>query len=131
MAGKVTGRIHYPKTYEECFEIIYGKVSPYSRIVAVRNDGFKGELMTDLQRLLFCRAAYWKIAGKQMGLDGPWEPDWTDLNQDKFVLVFEGNSPIKYRYTIQHKILAFPTQEMLDAFCTWFADLIESCKECL
>lgn len=33
--------------------------------------------MQDLQTLLICRNAYWKMAGEQMGFGKSWEPNWT------------------------------------------------------
>ena len=36
--------------------------------------------------LLVCRDAYWKIAGEQIGLDKPWEPDWRNINEDKYCI---------------------------------------------
>ena len=79
---------------------------------------------------MICKLVYWKIAGEQMGLDGPWEPNWT---------TFEGMPAIfRFRYNIvcdsiknQHCLLVFPTEEMRDAFYTNFKELIEQCKELL
>lgn len=87
-------------------------------------------LLYNLQELLICRDAYWKIAGEQMKLGKPWEPDfgnevlyciynyWGEIIKDKTTLVI-------------NKILIFPTEEMRDAFWENFYDLIEVCKELL
>ena len=45
----------YPKTYEECLEIMGVKISD------CYIQGYKAPLFEDLQQLLICRDAYWKI----------------------------------------------------------------------
>ena len=115
----------YPKTYEECAKVLLERAS-------VRNDiGYKGDLLIALQRLLVCRDAYWKIAGEQMGLGKPWEPDWLNTEQDKFVLYTHNNVICLNRFVLGHNVLAFPTAEMRDAFLENFKDLVELCKELL
>lgn len=115
----------YPKTYEECAKVLLERAS-------VRNDiGYKGDLLIALQQLLVCRDAYWKIAGEQMDLGKPWEPDWLNTEQDKFVLYTRNNVICLNRFVLGHKVLAFPTAEMRDAFLENFKDLIELCKELL
>lgn len=114
----------YPKTYEECAKVLLERAS-------IRNDiGYKGDLIITLQKLLVCRDAYWKIAGEQMGLGKPWEPDWNH-NSEKYVIY-----PYQYLYSMdkeryRNTILAFPTREMQEAFLENFKDLIEACKELL
>lgn len=114
----------YPKTYEECAQILLERAS-------VRNDiGYKGDLLIALQRLLVCRDAYWKIAGEEMGLGKPWEPVWTK-DTEKYVIY-----PYKYLYSIdvendRNTLLAFPTREMRDVFLENFKELIELVKELL
>ena len=82
-------------------------------------------------KLRICRNAYWKIAGEQIGLGKPWEPDWKH-GKDKFycICTTEGEIVLGEWY-IDNKILAFPTIEMRDAFYENFKDLIEECKELL
>ena len=117
----------YPKTYEECCNILG---------IEDRENGYCGyeyELLGKFQKLFICRNAYWKIAGEQMGLGTPWSPDW-------------GENDGGYRYCIRNRsnkivlsnewlgenyILSFPTEEMRDAFYDNFKDLIEQCKELL
>jgi hypothetical protein len=106
----------YPKTYDECAQILLERAS-------VRNDiGYKGDLLIALQRLLVCRDAYWKIAG-----------DWKfDFENPCYYLCNEFGSIQKYEGTIDYSaILTFPTKEMRDAFYENFKDLIELCKELL
>lgn len=106
----------YPKTYEECCNVL-GHVT----IDDVR--GYKDLLLDNLQMLLICRDAYWKIAGK-------WTPDWL-YDDAKYVLMF--NSCEICKDVVKHTsyVLAFPTEEMRDAFYENFKELIEECKELL
>ena len=116
----------YPKTYVECCEVIANS-KPYAM-----NEHYTdvNKLLQTLQTLFICRNAYWKIAGEEMGLGKPWEPNWT---------TFEGMPAIfRFRYNIvcdsiknQHCLLVFPTEEMRDTFYKNFKDLIEECKELL
>ena len=114
----------YPKTYEECYKIMGVKLSD------CYIQGYKSPLLEDLQELLICRDAYWKIAGEEMGLGKSWEPDWNH-NTKKYVIY-----PYQYLYSIdienyRNTILAFPTEEMRDTFYENFKELIEQCKELL
>lgn len=114
----------YPKTYVECAKYLecFG---------AAHIDGYKCELLEKLQELIICRDTYWKIAGEQMGLGKPWEPDWLNTEQDKFVLYTHDNVICLNRFVLGHNVLAFPTAEMRDAFLENFKALIELCKELL
>ena len=111
----------YPKSWEESMVYLNDK-GPLCN--------YKQKLILDFQNLLICRDAYWKMAGEQMRLEKPWEPNWT---------TFEGMSAIfRFRYNIvcdfvkdQHCLLVFPTEEMRDAFYDNFKDLIERCKDLL
>lgn len=114
----------YPTTYEECANILLERAS-------VRNDlGYKGDLLVALQKLLVCRDAYWKIAGEEMGLGKPWEPDWSDFTP-KYTIVFIENDAKKVHAITASYILAFPIYEMREDFFENFKELIESCKELL
>jgi hypothetical protein len=116
---------HYPKTYEECCKILDWNHRDYDRV------GYNSELLCKLQVLLLCRDAYWKIAGEQMGLGKPWEPDWTDNYQKKFTIsYYQGEINLTTGPNV-HRVLAFPTTEMQDVFYKNFKNLIEKCKELL
>lgn len=120
---KVNKKPKYPKTYVESCKILgidtqFGK-RPHIDI-----------LYDKFQELLICRNAYWKIAGEQMGLGRPWEPDWNELTMKYTIVVIE-NKLVKYYALTQNYILAFPTEEMRDAFYEDFKDWIEQCKELL
>ena len=117
----------YPKTYEECCKVMNYCCNPLS----VKTT-HKEELIRRFQFLLLYRDAYWKIAGEDMGLGKPWEPNLLNDNQDKFVLANWDNNIDKHDYsTNKNYILTFPTEEMRDAFYENFKEEIEMCKELL
>jgi hypothetical protein len=117
----------YPKTYEECLSVLgYDDRETY----CICHTGANERLFESLYRLKVCRDAYWKIAGEQMGLDKPWEPDFTDTKEMYYIFykgyIEKGNQ----RHPDNH-ILIFPTAEMRDAFFENFKDSIKECKELL
>ena len=121
----------YQKTYEECYDIL-GLLKPSDDSSNIY--GYKTPLLSKFQKLLICRDAYWKIAGEEMGLDKPWEPDWCDYNPNakfKYIITTIGDDVVKDTSNLRNYILAFPTEEMRDAFYENFKDLIEQCKELL
>ncbi len=118
-------RKQYPKTYEECCKIKQSDPNFYIDTHLYSNQ------LGSLYKLLICRDAYWKIAGKQMGLGKPWEPDWTKPSEMKYCIVNSEGNITKWVQKTTNKILAFPTEEMRDAFYENFKDLIEECKEFL
>lgn len=115
----------YPKTYEECCKVL-GHNSVFND-----NRGYKWELLCNLQKLLICRDAYWKIAGEQVGLGKSWEPDFDNENEYKYGLFRLRNIIYKDATCINPTLLIFPTAEMRDAFKENFNDDIELCKEFL
>jgi hypothetical protein len=131
----------YPKTYKECCDVL--SIAPYYNLryhtyercynefaTANKLCSLQGKLNI-LGKLLICRDAYWKIAGKQMGLGKPWEPDWLDTNTQKYCIYYVGNEIKKQPKLEVHHFLAFPTAELRNAFYEYFKDLIEECKELL
>ncbi len=119
----------YPKTYEECCKVLDWNHRDYDRV------GYKSELLCKLQVLLLCRDAYWKIAGEEMGLGKPWEPDY-DSGVNKFGIiclngVVQESNPTTNWERHLNKVLDFPTEEMRDAFYENFKELIEQCKALL
>ena len=132
----------YPKTYEECCKVFglnhylgisWNSYDVYSGAIDSLSEQIEdiAKKLEVLSKLLLCRAAYWKIAGEEMGLGKSWEPDWTNYNDYKFVIgVFE-NEIIKCYNTLAQYVLAFPTEEMRDAFFDNFKEEIEKCKELL
>ena len=94
---------------------------------------YKEELIHKFHKLLICRDAYWKMAGEEMGLGKPWEPDWTNEEwPDMAYISYDGKSVDKENgFPCCNMILIFPTEEMRDAFYENFKELIEECKELL
>ena len=119
----------YPKTYKECCDVL--------GLNTMDNDaqGYKWELIIRFQELLIARDAYWKIAGEEMGLGKPWEPDY-DSGVNKYGIicmngVVQESNPTTNWERHLNKVLDFPTEEMRDAFYENFKELIEECKELL
>jgi hypothetical protein len=114
----------YPKTYEEC----YDEGNTELHFIYVDKD--ERDLYESFIQLIRCRNAYWKIAGEQMGLGKPWEPD---LENEELYCIQNYNKQITISRTNTafNKILIFPTEEMRDVFFKNFKDLIEQCKEFL
>ena len=127
----------YPTTYEECCEIL--NICPNGDIVYAGNWFYGGEYLEkhlerirNFQRLLVCRDAYWKIAGKELGLGKPWESPLPSLFETVYCIRRKNNKIIKGAYRGgKSEILEFPTEEMRDTFYDNFEDLIEQCKELL
>lgn len=117
----------YPKTYAEYSQII-NKVAKTTNEL---NIAYKPDLIYDFQKLLICRDAYWKIAGKEMGLSKPWEIPTNELVYYIYY-DFKNNMISKLSGILyQNDILVFPTKEMRDAFFENFKDLIQGCEEFL
>lgn len=116
----------YPDNYEECVRIAKN-IHGYD--INIDAPAYR-ELLESFVKLLICRDAYWKIAGEEMGLGKPWEPDWNDSTL-KYTIVVIGNDLVKHYTFAQNFILAFPMEEMRDTFYENFKGLIERCKELL
>lgn len=111
----IFGMDSYPETCEECSDILNTCTTSLSRV------GYKGDLMGNFQRLLICRDAYWKLA------EG-WDPNWEE-DDDKYCIGISGDTIQTYKTKHAHKLLAFPTEEMCDAFKDNFSELIDKCRE--
>ena len=109
----------YPTTYEEC--LVMTSYDKEERIL---------HLLEKFKQLFICRDAYWKIAGEKLELGKPWKPDW-DSGKLVYCISVSGNTIGKGKWYTDNKILAFPTEEMRDAFYENFKELIEQCKELL
>ena len=133
----------YPKTYKECcdallippyYNLRYHTYEPnYDEYATSKTLLSLEDKLNTLGKLFICRNAYWKIAGEQMGLGKPWEPDWlSGRNEEKYCIATQNNE-IWHNFSEYggNEILAFPTIEMRDVFYENFKELIESCKELL
>lgn len=110
----------YPKTYDKCCRVL-GISDGEFMFAGLSDDEYN--LFDNFVMLKRCRDAYWKIAGEQMGLDKPWEPDWDNLSTNhEFIKINKGC------FTYSSRVLVFPTEEMRDEFYKNFKDLIERCK---
>ena len=114
----------YPKNSYKCLEVLGIESMPFDFST------YNKDVIYNFQELLVCRNAYWKIAGEEMGLGKPWEPDWT-IDTEKYVIY-----QYQYLYLMgvenyRNTLLAFPTKEMRDAFYANFKDLINKCKSLL
>ena len=117
----LTPKPKYPKTYEECYD------EDNIELHFIYVDKNERDLYESFIKLIRCRNAYWKIAGEQMGLGKPWEPDWTDNYQKKWIINFyQGEINFTTGPNVQF-ILAFPTEEMRNDFFENFKELIKEC----
>lgn len=117
----------YPKTYEECCKILGIDTQFCMKYLPHGTLSYKDILIYNLQELLICRDAYWKIAGEQMKLGKPWEP-----TMETVYCISRSDNVIKCSYRGgKSNVLEFPTEETRDAFYENFKDLIENCKELL
>ena len=136
----------YPKTYEECCEVLVGRKPnpneiPFDEMELclvdsdnTQNIEFQNQYLFQLNylfRLLMCRDAYWRIAGEQMGLGKPWEPDWSNHDTVKYCIIIDSNIISRQTNRNRQFTLSFPMREMRDAFYENFKDFIEKCKELL
>ena len=122
----------YPKTYEECCKVLD---------IEDRELVFNGEYRASklywkqlgrlniLNKILICRDAYWKIAGEEMELGKPWEPDYR--YKDEYYSIYYNGFGIIQCNSFQAHVFIFPTAEMRDAFYENFKEEIEQCKELL
>ena len=116
----------YPKDYEECCKVLDIDTQFCMKYLPHGTFSYKEKIIYNLQELIICRDAYWKIAGKQLGLDKPWKPDWDNLSTTReFIKINKGC------FIYSSRVLVFPTEEMRDAFYENFKEEIEMCKELL
>lgn len=131
-------KLKYPNNYKECCEIMgfCSDILKWSNPFCINRDTHPyikhfDNLIENFCKLFICRAAYYKIAGEEMGLGKHWEPDWSTEGDIKYVIEIYRNNIRKNSQGYSNTLLAFPTTEMRDAFYENFKDLIEECKELL
>jgi hypothetical protein len=127
----------YPKTYKACCDILK---QPWDKIFVLETIPENHTGLTDSEIDLFkvfiklkrCRDAYWTLYGEEKGLGKPWEPDWKNDEQGRYMIMVYENKLHKDRSIVgTNFILVFPTPEMRDAFYDNFKEEIEQCKELL
>ena len=123
----------YPKTFAECNRIM--GVELWNTLWG-ENATEYAEQMEDLIsafiRLKICRDAYWKIAGEEMGLGGPWKPNREDQDRVSYPSITRcGGKAIRTTSFTHDYFLIFPTAKMRNAFYNNFKSEIEICKELL
>lgn len=121
----------YPKTYKECCKILGFDTQFCMKYLPHGTFSYKDTIIYNLQELLICRDAYWKLCGDEMGLKKPWEPDWSTEYERKYVIEVYRNNVRTNSYGYSNTTLAFPTPEMRDTFYENFKKEIEECKELL
>lgn len=114
----------FPNNYYDCARII-------DKWAGDKVSGYKCELLLNLQKLFICRDAYWKIAGEQLGLEEPWQPDWENKENTKYCITTINRQIKTITTDVFNYFLAFPTAEIRDAFYNNFKDMIELCKSVL
>ena len=62
---------------------------------------------------------------------GGWRPDWKKADERKYCIVNTEGNITNWVQKTTNKILAFPTEELCDAFYENFKELIKECKEFL
>ena len=127
----------YPITYEECCAILgfhydhYLTYGDEKNLPVSQDESDFIDSIDAFAKLIICRNAYWKIAGEEMGLGKPWEPDWSTEYVRKYVIEVYRNNVRTNSQGYSNTILAFPTAEMRDAFKANFDSDIEICKKML
>lgn len=109
----------WPKTCEECLKVLGKTMNSLDNI-----KGYKFDVLMKLQQLLICRDAYWKIARD-------WKPKYKLVDNGYFTILTFNEEIAKGATSHRNSILAFPTEEMRDAFYENFKEIIEECKELL
>ena len=136
-------KLKYPQSFEECCEVLsmpsYYKLRystyehGYHEYTTSKDLGVLQSELDTLGKLLICRDAYWLTAGREMGLEGKWKPDWSSnwSGCEKYAIVIEGNEILTDVAVRRSRILVFPTKEMRDEFLKVFRNYIEVCKDFL
>lgn len=105
----------YPQTFEECCTVL-----GLTELGII--GGYRRGLLTAFRDLLICRDAYWKIAD-----------DWKFNFEEKCYYLCNEYHEIKKLNGVCdcNAVLAFPTEEMCDAFFENFKELLDKCKSLL
>lgn len=112
----------YPKTYEECCEVL--DITYDLELNTQTVFAWNIRLLTYLQQLLICRNAYWKIANYK-GPEARTEFCWLYYNTYDREIKMEKGKPDCSMF------MSFPDEYVADEFVKYFWDLLEKCKEFL
>ena len=129
-------KLEYPKNYNECCDLIGARRIWSIPLNKKEADEHPQEasilrLLDNMRTLLICRDAYWYWYATETNMPFNWKPDWAMYSKPKHCIIYSDNE-IKWQgkyFVTEAKVLAFPTEEMRDAFYENFKDLIEECKE--
>lgn len=110
-------KIKYPKTFQECYKLVYGDLN-VSEITNTLKNPYN---INTLYKLLVCRDAYIKQYGG-------WEPNWHSCTDIKYCIICDNGNVKPCQYISQSKIFAFPTKELRDTFLETFKNDIELIK---
>ena len=113
----LTPKKTYPKTYEECAEIIAEHTGYDCNPIGCM--GYMSVQLTALQKLLVCRDAYWMIYGEEFN----WDNALYYIYTDEYGNVIDSDD-LKGR----NCVLAFPNAESRDAYKENFGPDIEKYK---
>ena len=116
----------YPKTFDKCCHIVQTAFVCDVRL----HKGKYYDILRALAKLIVCRDAYWKIAGEEMGLGKPWEPEDSDYITERYCIFVHRNN-VLCDTPAEDCVLTFPTEEMRDFFYGCFLLTIEQAKELL
>jgi hypothetical protein len=107
---KVLG-MKIPETWKDT-EPIFGDMSP--AIVAYK-------------QLLLFRNAYWKVIGGSK----PYNPNWNDILEKKYCVVFDGDHIRVVTETSEQRPFAFPSQNYAQFFIKCFSPIFKNAKKVL
>lgn len=108
----------FPTTFEECCKLLNDSSIEENEVY-----GYRENELYELQMLLICRDAWWKV-------DSYWRPDWTETGDTwKYVITNRGDILFATEECVLARILSFRTEEIRDKFLEIFRNLIEDCKD--
>lgn len=120
----------YPETFEECCKILGEQPDAYESNSTIY--GYESDKIASFQKLLICRNAYWKVIGEELGLDGPWKPEYKDGANNYYCTIHTFNNEVRCLATSHRQaVLAFPNETIRDKFHVRFGYFINDCEEFL
>ena len=125
-----------PTNYAELLRVYKDKKSfsysaAFGEVVEGEFEGFIGFGEFEDKETAEAFAALWTLLSYRKAWIGNWEPDWKDLDADKFVIVVNKNEITNDTRFFVSCPLSFPTEEMRDDFYESFKHLLEVAKPLL